>query len=178
MDNLMNLLSKDPFEQIGIHSSWITMILIVLVLVLLIVILVQAGRMKFLQRRYDLFMRGKDAETLEDNIVDIYRRLQSFQNKDMANKDVMKVLNRSLAGTIQKTGLVKYNAFEGMGGQSSFALTLLNMDNSGYILNAMHSRTSCYVYIKEIRNGRPDMALSAEEKLSLDRAMEKRERMV
>ena len=39
MDNLMNLLNKDPFEQIGIHSSWITMILIVLVLLALYFIL-------------------------------------------------------------------------------------------------------------------------------------------
>ena len=172
------VLTMNLFEQIGIDPSWITLLLVLLVLILIITVLVLQARVRFLQKRYDLFMRGKDAETLEDNIVDIYRRLQSFQNKDMANKDVMKVLNRSLANTIQKTGLVKYNAFEGMGGQSSFALTLLNMGNSGYNLNAMHSRNSCHVYIKEVRNGRPDMSLSQEEKLSLDRAMEKKERVV
>ena len=173
---MTEILGTNLFEQFGIDSSWITMLLVILVLILLIVVLVLQSRVRFLQRRYDLFMRGKDAETLEDNIVDIYRRLQSFQNKDMANKDVMKVLNRSLSSTIQKTGLVKYNAFEGMGGQSSFVLTLLNMENSGYILNAMHSRNSCYLYVKEVKNGRPDMSLSQEEKISLDRAMERRDR--
>jgi len=175
---MSDILSSDIFEQIGISSSWVTLLLIILVLILIIIVLVQNVKVSYLKKRYDLFMRGKDAETLEDNIVDIYRRLQAMQNKDMANKDVMKVLNRSITGAIQKTGLVKYNAFDGMGGQSSFALTLLNLENTGVILNAMHSRTGCYLYVKEVKKGKADMSLSQEEKLSLDRAMEKRERII
>ena len=175
MNDILNL---DIIDQLGINRSWILLILIVLILILIVIVISLQIKVNFLQKRYDLFMRGKDAETLEDNIVDIYRRLQAIQNKDMANKDVMKVLNRSITGAVQKSGLVKYNAFEGMGGQSSFALTLLNMENSGYILNAMPSRTGCYLYVKEIKNGRSDMSLSQEEKLSLDRAMERKDRII
>lgn len=168
------MLNSEIFDAIGIDPAIIIVILTVLVLVLLITVLVLIVKVNHLMKRYNLFMRGKDCETMEDNIVEIYRKLQIMQNKDLANKDIMKMLNRNMVNAIQKTGLVKYNAFEGMGGQSSFALTLLNMENTGYILNAMHSRNSCYIYIKEVRNGEPEVPLSQEEKMSLDQAVDKR----
>ncbi len=169
------MLNSNIFDAIGIDPALIIAILTLLVLILLITVLVLIVKVNHLMKRYDLFMRGKDCETMEDNIVEIYRKLQVMQNKDLANKDIMKMMNRNMVNTIQKTGLVKYNAFEGMGGQSSFAFTLLNMENTGYILNAMHSRNSCYVYIKEVRNGEPEVPLSQEEKMSLEQAMDKRE---
>lgn len=166
------------FYSLGISTDLLILILIVLVVILLIIVLFLQVKVNYIKSRYDLFMRGRDGATLEDNIVEIYRKLQAIQNKDMANKDVIKVLNRGITSTIQKTGLVKYNAFDGMGGQSSFALTLLNMDDTGYILNAMHSRNSCYLYIKEITRGEPEKPLSKEEQQSLQRAMERKDRLV
>ncbi len=171
------------FDMIGnLYIDSQTLLVIVLVLSLLVVLLmiltvVLLFRVHKLTKRYDLFMRGKDCETLEDNIVEIYRKLQSLQNKDLANKDVMKMLNRNTVNALQKTGLVKYNAFEGMGGQSSFALALLNMEDTGFILNSMHNRDSCYLYIKEVHKGDPEVSLSREEKLALDRALGKREHL-
>ena len=166
------------FSNLGISTDLLIIILIALVLILVILVLFLQIKVNYISSRYDLFMRGRDGATLEDNIVEIYRKLQVIQNKDMANKDVLKVLNRGITTTIQKTGLVKYNAFDGMGGESSFALTLLNMDNTGYILNAMHSRNSCYLYIKEINRGEPEKELSREERLSLNQAMERKDRLL
>ena len=177
MENVTTFVD-DLFGSLGISTDLLLLILILLVLILMIIVLALQVKVSYIRSRYDLFMRGRDGATLEDNIVEIYRKLQVIQNKDMANKDVIKVLNRGITTTIQKTGLVKYNAFDGMGGQSSFALTLLNMDNTGYILNAMHSRNSCYLYIKEITRGEPEKPLSKEEQLSLDRAMEKKDRLI
>ena len=170
-------MSSYILEQIGVDPALIIAILAVLVLILILVVLILTAKVNRLMRRYDLFMRGKDCETMEDNIVEIYRKLQIMQSKDLANKDILKMLNRGMVNTIQKTGLVKYNAFDGMGGESSFALTLLNMESTGYILNAMHSRNSCYLYIKEVKNGEPEVALSKEERKSLDKALEKKERL-
>lgn len=169
-------MSSQIFEWLGVDPAIIMAILIVLVLILLLSTFILLGKVNRLTKRYELFMRGKNCETMEDNIIEIYKKLQLMQNKDLANKDILKMLNREMVNAIQKTGLVKYNAFEGMGGQSSFALTMLNMEDTGYILNAMHSRNSCYMYIKEVKEGEPEVPLSREEKLSLDRALDKKER--
>ena len=60
-----------------------------------------------------------------------------------------------------------------MGGKLSFALTLLDKKNNGFVINAMHSREGCYTYIKEIINGESFIALGEEEQQSLNRAMGK-----
>lgn len=80
-------------------------------------------------------------------------------------------INEEIMSNYQKLGIVKYDAFQEMGGKLSFALTLLDGNNSGYIINSMHSREGCYNYIKEIVKGESYIELSEEEAESLDRAI-------
>lgn len=153
------------------NSSLLILGMAALIIILAIVVIVLTVRINWLTQRYDLFMRGKDCETMEDTIVEIYRKLQTMQNRDLANKDILKMISKNLAGSIAKTGLVKYNAFNGMGGQSSFALALLTLENHGYILNAVHNRNTCYVYIKTVTNGEPNETLGEEERRALEKAL-------
>ena len=71
-----------------------------------------------------------------------------------------------------KVGLVKYDAFNEMGGKLSFSLALLNQTNDGFVLNAVHSREGCYTYIKEIVDGNSIIVLAEEEQEALKMAME------
>ena len=67
--------------------------------------------------------------------------------------------------------MVKYNAFKGMGGNLSFAIALLDVNNTGFILNSVHSREGCYLYIKMIEKGETDILLGSEEKEALEQAL-------
>ena len=71
----------------------------------------------------------------------------------------------------QKYGLVKYDAFQEMGGKLSFSLAMLNEKNDGYIINAVHSREGCYTYVKEIIDGNSIIALAEEEEQALAQAL-------
>ena len=73
--------------------------------------------------------------------------------------------------TFQKVGLIKYDAFNEMGGKLSFSLALLNETNDGFIINAMHSREGCYTYIKEVVDGNSIITLSEEEEEALQMAL-------
>ena len=88
------------------------------------------------------------------------------------NKSDIRFLYKKLASTFQKVGIVKYDAFNQMGGQLSFSLALLDENNSGFILNCVHSTEGCYSYTKEIRNGSCDISLGEEEREALDIAMD------
>ena len=77
-----------------------------------------------------------------------------------------------MKGTFQKVGLVKYDAFNEMGGKLSFSLALLNETNDGFVLNAVHSREGCYTYVKEIVGGNSIIVLADEEQEALDMAKE------
>ena len=86
-------------------------------------------------------------------------------------KDI-KVLFEDMKSTVQKIGIVKYDAFNEMGGKLSFALVMLDGNNTGFVINAMHSREGCYTYIKEIINGESYIPLGTEEKQALNQAMD------
>jgi len=60
-------------------------------------------------------------------------------------------------------GLVRFNAFEGVGGQQSFALALLDPHADGVVVSALHARDTTRVYIKPILGGVPSAPLADEE---------------
>lgn len=88
------------------------------------------------------------------------------------NRKDIENLYRKLGGTFQKMGIVKYDAFNQMGGQLSFSLALLDENDNGFIINSVHSAEGCYSYTKEIKNGLCDISLGEEEKKALDMAMD------
>ena len=48
---------------------------------------------------------------------------------------------------------------------------LLNYDNTGLVLNSVHSNEGSFLYIKEVEEGSTTVELSAEEKLALEEAL-------
>lgn len=124
-----------------------------------------------LYRHYDFFMRGRDAESLEDFIMEEKEDLVALMEADEANKEAMRVMNRNIRASFQKIGIVHYDAFDGMGGKMSFAMAMLDYTNSGFVFNCMHSREGCFLYVKDIDAGATDTPLGAEEKEALERAL-------
>lgn len=162
-NSILNLCPFDP--------AYIIMGLVILVVLLLILVIVTMTKLRRLDRKYDYFMRGKDAETLEDIIMDEIDELRDLRAEDRSNKDSIRTLNRNFRASFQKYGIVKYNAFKGMGGNLSFALAVLDYTNSGFVMNCVHSREGCYLYIKEVDMGQTDIVLGNEEQEALEQAL-------
>ena len=93
-----------------------------------------------------------------------------LKNSTEKNRSDIKTLFKNMEGAYQKMGLVKYDAFNEMGGKLSFSLALLNETDDGFVLNAVHSREGCYTYIKEIVEGNSFIVLAEEEQEALDMA--------
>ena len=161
-------------EMIGLSGFDLTYLFIVsyaLILILIIMVIVQAVKLSKLSKKYKKFMSGKNAKSLEKDIIGLYEDNRFIKASTEKNKSDIRFLYKKLASTFQKVGIVKYDAFNEMGGKLSFAVAMLDNDNSGWILNAMHSREGCYTYIKEIIDGNSIIALAEEEKEALDMAM-------
>ncbi len=142
---------------------------ILLLLIFVIVLSVNLGR---LSKKYKKFMGGKNAKSLEKDIMGLYEDNKLIKTSMEKNRKDIENLYRKLAGSFQKMGLVKYDAFNQMGGQLSFSLALLDENDNGFIINSVHSAEGCYSYTKEIKNGLCDISLSDEEKKALDMAMD------
>ena len=150
----------------------IFIIVLFLLVVLLFVFLINVN-MKYtrLKMGYNSFMKGKDGKTLEDSIFERFEELEKIEAIATKNRTLIRKINQDLASNIQKVGISKYDAFQEMGGKLSFALTLLDGNNNGIIINSMHSREGCYNYVKEIVKGESYIELSEEEAESLERAI-------
>ena len=158
-------------NQMGIDPGYLILGLAVITLILFITLIICLIKMSQLYRRYDLFMRGKDAETLEDLLIKQIEDINLLKIEDKTNKENIRSINRNIRASFQKLGLVRYNAFQGMGGNLSFAIALLDYTNSGFVLNSVHSREGCYMYLKRVDRGQTEVLLGSEEREALEQAL-------
>lgn len=68
-----------------------------------------------------------------------------------------------LQGTYQKFSMVRYNPFRETGGDQSFSMALLDMQDSGVVITSIHGREVDRIYAKVVTNGKSKHNLSAEE---------------
>lgn len=158
-------------NNLGFDPVYIIIAQAILTLILLIAVIICIFRIRKLYRRYDYFMRGKDAETLEDIIFKQVEDIQELKAHDRANKDSIRNINKNIRASFQKFGMVRYNAFKGMGGNLSFAFAMLDYTNTGFVINSVHSREGCYLYLKEVDRGQTEVLLGNEEKEALEQAL-------
>ncbi len=165
--NLLEALGLGNFDL-----TYVFIAIIAILLILLIMIIVLTIRLSKLSKKYKKFMSGKNAKSMEKDIIGLYEDNKFIKASVEKNKKDIQMLYHKVEGTFQKVGIVKYDAFNQMGGQLSFSLALLDENDNGFILNSVHSTDGCYSYTKEIKKGLCDISLGDEEKKALDMAME------
>ena len=165
LTDIVNVLENN-MEYVLIGVSVAALIL----LILLIITIVNLVQIKKLKKKYAKFMTGSDAQTLEDTIARHLNEIDGLISSNAVNEKNIAQLKNQIQFAFQKVGLVKYDAFQEMGGKLSFSLCLLNEKEDGFIINAMHSCEVFYTYIQEVIAGNCVIILSDEEKEALDMA--------
>lgn len=157
-------------EQLALYLAIGLAALLVITLVLLIITLC---KLKTLRRRVDTLTRGKDAESMEEMILNFFEKIECLEDaEEKMHRDIREIKD-NLKITYQKTGLVRYDAFREMSGALSYSLALLDKQNNGVLISSMYSREGCYSYAKEIVNGESQINLSEEEAEALKQAVAK-----
>lgn len=156
----------------NIDIFFVVLFLIICIAVLFVMVILQWKRNNELQSRYDRFMQGSRAKSLEKKITDLFEE-QNIQKSllDSHSRQIKDLYYRHQS-TFQKMGFVKYDAFKEMGGKLSFCLVLLDQNNNGFLLNSVHSSDGCYSYTKRIKGGKCEIELSPEETVALKKAVE------
>ena len=159
------------FESI---QPWIGMATIVLVIALLVYCVILHIRLGSLKKKYDFFMQGDNGASLErklsvevSEIRDAAKGLETMMTEQAAIRNIQ-------SNTIQKVGFIKYNAFENIGNDLSFALTLLDGNNNGICISSIYGRNESRIFSKPIVKGKSLVSLSQEELESLNEALGER----
>ena len=158
-------------NSIGIDPGIIVIAMMgIMVFVLLYMVRVSMKLTRFM-KRYRIFMRGKDAVSLEKAFAQRFQEVDSLSEMTKINANEIKRMKEIQSRTANKIGIVKYDAFPDVGGRLSFALAMLDESDSGFVLNAIHGREGCYTYVKEIVKGESYVMLSQEEVEALRKAV-------
>lgn len=124
-----------------------------------------------LNKKYKAFT----ALSKEVNIEEVLKSNQKMIKLLYAGEeDICKrlaVVDRRLDQSFSKIAVKKYNAFEGMGGQLSAILALLDDHKDGVLLHSIHTREGNHLYTKVIEKGVSLQTLSKEEEATLKEAI-------
>lgn len=166
-------MSSEVLSKIGLSAD-----VGVFIIILFILILILIGTCVFfiiknnnLEKKMAKFMSGSSAISLEDAIAKLFEDNKKIKHVVNANRADIRQLYVNLAKTFQKIGIVKYDAYQQMGGLLSFSLALLDQDNNGFILNSVHTTDGCYTYTKQVHEGVCELELGNEEKIALEQAI-------
>lgn len=158
------------FEQYNIDIGYVVMGMAGVILIMLILLIVTMAKNASMRKKYKIFMNGENGKNMEKAILEKFAAIDFLEeNVDQIYKQI-KAISGQLTTAYSKNRLVKYDAFNEIGGKLTL-FSFMTEDNNGFILNSMHStKEGCYTYAKEVVNGEAFVILSEEEQQALEEA--------
>ena len=139
-----------------------------------LVALLVALWMWFLLRRVrlaQLVLLGGGKADLVDFAVSLQGRIDDLHRAVDEIAAGLARVDRRIDGTVSKTSIVRYDAYEGTGGHQSASVALLDAGRTGIVVTAIQGRDYARIYMKDVDRGRAPVALSPEEQEAVERAM-------
>lgn len=139
-------------------------------LISFIAALVAMARLRKARREY-MVLRGDGSD--RDLLAAVGR---SMRDQDAINKRMDSVAKsqeeQAAMGrfALQRFGLVRYDAFEDMGGRLSFSAALIDDHGDGIVITSINGRTETRTYAKPVSKLRSEHNLSDEERAAIDQA--------
>jgi hypothetical protein len=122
-------------------------------------------------RRAQLVLLGGGKSDLVDFAVSLQSRIDDLHGAVDEIAAGLARVDRRVDGSVSRTAIVRYDAYEGSGGHQSSSFALLDSARTGIVVTAIQGRDYARIYVKEIDHGRASVALSPEELEAVERAM-------
>lgn len=154
----------------GTAAGWIAIAACALALVSLAGVVLLWRSLRRVRRAQNVVLgSGRDdlvnfAVALQTRIDDLHRAVDEVAG-------ALVRVDKRIDGSLTRTALVRYDAYEDVGGQQSASLAFLDAGRSGVVLTAIQGRDYARIYIKELERGRAPVSLSPEEQEAVERAM-------
>lgn len=162
MDNIFNFIKTDYF--------YLSIILILIILFILYII--NIIKLLKIKKEYRDFMKKiGNGENIQESLEKYINELELIKKENNKIKDYYKKLDNKVAKCTQKIGLIRYSAFKDTGSDLSFALALLNEENTGIVLNGIYSMEMSNIFSKPVEKGVSKYTLSEEEKQAINIAI-------
>lgn len=118
---------------------------------------------------FNFLKRKKEPE----NIEEILSQFQELRKEFGKISEELNSIKKEGKFHVQKMEIVRFNPFEGVGGNQSFSLALLDGNDDGLVITSLYAREGNRIYAKPIKNGKSEYLLSEEEKEAIEKAKNK-----
>ncbi|QNU66990.1 DUF4446 family protein [Ruminiclostridium herbifermentans] len=163
MNDFINNILKIQFE-----IQFLFIVGFIFILINCVLLISNIKKTNKLKTKYARFMNGLSDRNMEE-LLDTC--LTNINNVSAKNKDIEVKINdieRNLIQCIQKVGIIRFNAFDNVGSDLSFAIALLDNNDTGIVISGIYARDSSSTYAKPIISGKSKYSLSAEEIQAID----------
>lgn len=116
------------------------------------------------ERLYRRLYQGADGVDLDALFRAVDTRLRRTDEGLAELREARQTLAHHLEYCYQGLGLVRFNAFEGVGSDLSFSVALMDGRKDGVVLSTLFGRDESRVYAKPIHDGQSTYQLTTEEK--------------
>ncbi len=129
------------------------------------------NRLTHLRRTMAILQGKDDAKTLLEVISDNVQRVEGFEKVLRSQAKRQEELFALLGRSARNLGVVRYDAFDDMGGKMSFSAALLDDHGNGLVITSINARAESRAYAKPIKGGSSEHNLSAEEQRAIANAL-------
>ncbi|MBI4728379.1 MAG: DUF4446 family protein [Acidobacteria bacterium] len=130
-----------------------------------------ALRFARLQRAYAVLQGGSGHEDFVTAVGRHVEAARTLEEQVDGLRGATESLARALDRAVQRVGLVRFDAFEDMGGHLSFSAALLDGKGDGLVLTTISGRSDSRFYAKPVEGGVSRYNLSEEEREAIRRAL-------
>jgi hypothetical protein len=122
-------------------------------------------------RAQEVLLGGNAKADVVDFAVSLQGRIDDLHGAVDEIAAALARVDRRVDGSISRSAVVRYDAYEDTGGHQSASVALLDSARSGIVLTAIQGRDYARIYVKQLDRGRASIALSPEEQQAVERAM-------
>lgn len=164
---------KSMFDSIAANSGAAVFFLGLVIVALAAALAKLSATLSRLQSRWREVLADTKTGNLELILQDHLRERLRLQDELAEARQRIAELEQKVATAKRHVGLVRFDAFEDVGGAQSFALAMYDDHGNGAVLNGLVGRTDTRVYCKPLVAGRSDRTLSQEETQAIELAVSK-----
>lgn len=150
-----------------------------LIVILLILIIITLAGLSLallfyylrINKAVNLFLEKGKVKDAREVLFSQIKKTKEMESELKKALNRIKLLENSAKVSFQKIGVVRFNPFENMGGNQSFAIALLDSQNNGFVISSLFIKEGSRIYAKPVASGKSEHVLSAEEQEAIIRAI-------
>lgn len=144
--------------------------LVVVVLTLAILLIYLYSTLSKMRQAWGNLLNEADGDNIERLLMDQLKQSVATEQQVEAMEGRVSELEQKMRSAKRYLGLVRYDAFQEVGGEQSFAMALYDEEGDGVVVTSQVGREQMRIYAKQIYRGESERNLSDEEREAVERA--------